>query len=77
LAERGINVLATNHRGTNALHLAVTKNYLNIVEMLLASDYPIFLENSDGMNALHIASYHGLNEMMVLILDYIKSNQPD
>ena len=50
-AERGIDIFCTNQYKINALHLAVSKNYLNIVEMLLESDFPMDLETEDGMTA--------------------------
>ena len=52
LAEQGIDVLVTNEQSVNALHLAVSKNYINIVKLLINSDFPIDLETLDGMTAL-------------------------
>lgn len=57
LAEKGINLLNT-HRvtGNNALHIAVEKNYLNIVKMLIKSSFPLEHENKKEQTALSIAS---------------------
>lgn len=41
LAEKGINVLNTDKKGRNALHLAVKNNHYNVVKMLLGSRFPL------------------------------------
>ena len=52
LAERGIDIFCFNQNKINCMHLAVTKNYPHIVEMLLESDFPLDMETLDGMTAL-------------------------
>jgi len=52
LAENGIDIFSSNKYGINVLHLAVSKNFVNIVEMLLESNFPMDLETEDGMTAL-------------------------
>ena len=51
LSDKGINVLCKNERKINALHLAVDKNYVSIVEMLLESGFPLDCETDTGMTA--------------------------
>jgi len=43
LAENGINIFNTNHKENNVLHVAAKKNYVNIVKMLIKSDFPLDL----------------------------------
>jgi ankyrin repeat protein len=59
LAQQGIDILATDCKGINALQLASIKNYPHIVKMLLDSKYPENLVNDDGMNALQMAAQIG------------------
>jgi ankyrin repeat protein len=66
LAANGIDVFNQHSkRKSNALHVAVEKNYLNIVMMLIKSNYPLDVPNSDGMSALCIAA---CNESKIPIL---------
>jgi ankyrin repeat protein len=51
LAEAGIDIFSKNRNRVNVLHLAVSRNHKNIVEMLLESDFPLDLETIDGMTA--------------------------
>ena len=41
LAMTGIDVLCDNPHGMNALHIACANNYLEVVKMLVNSDYPL------------------------------------
>ena len=56
LAEEGIEVL-NHHKHTlsNALHVAVERNYPNIVRMLIKSKFPLDDPKSDGVTPLIIA----------------------
>lgn len=51
LADKGIDIFCVNQNRINCMHLAVTKNFSHIVEMLLESEYPLDLETNDGMTA--------------------------
>ena len=44
LAEAGANVLVVNKRQVNVLHLAISRNHPHVVDMLLASNFPIHFE---------------------------------
>lgn len=59
LAEHGIDIFNTDDRGYNVLHLAAKKNYLNIIEMLIQSNYPLDLPNNKGTTAIAIAAAKG------------------
>ena len=52
LAESGIDVLNTNKKGMNALHLAASIDYPEVVKQLLDSGFPDDLETKDGHSAL-------------------------
>jgi ankyrin repeat protein len=52
LANHQIDVLVTNRRGLNALHLACTLNYFSIAKMLIQSGFPLHNECSQGMTAI-------------------------
>ena len=57
LAEHGIDIFSVNtHTGNNVLHIAVEKNYFNIVKMLIKSKFPLDNPNREGVTALGIAS---------------------
>jgi len=56
LAEAGIDILNANTKGVNALHLAVKKNYVNILHMLLKSKFPPNLTTDKGMTAVALAA---------------------
>ena len=56
LAERGADIYVTNRNRINVLHLAVLKNHVEIVNMLLKSNFPMDLETDEGMTALHLAA---------------------
>ena len=56
LASHGCDVLVTNKKGTNAMHLAVLRNFPPIVELLIESGFPFELANNDGMTPFHLAA---------------------
>jgi len=64
LANAGIDVPCVNHMGINALHIACTKNYLNVVKMLIKSNYPLNLQNDQGLTAFQIAAFNGFTEIV-------------
>lgn len=62
----------------NSLHLAVSRNHVNIVEMLLDSDFPMDLETIDGMTAFQLAAYHGHSTIITKMINYLKRvDNPD
>lgn len=72
LAQKGINIFCTNLKNINVLHLAVSKGHLSIVQMLLQSQFPLDLETSDGMTAFQLAAFHGREQIMAYIIEFIK-----
>ena len=72
LAKKGINIFCTNLKKINALHLAVNKGHLSIVQMLLESQFPLDLETSDGMTAFQLAAFHGQEKIMAHMIEFIK-----
>lgn len=71
LAEAGIYLFCTNQNKVNALHLAVNRNHVHIVEMLLDSNYPLDLETADGMTAFQLAAYHGHSKIIEIMIAYL------
>lgn len=59
LAEHGIDIFNTDDKGNNVLHITAKRNYPNIVEMLILSDYPMDLQNNKGATAIAIAASKG------------------
>lgn len=51
----------------NVLHVAAKKNYPNIVQMLIASSFPLDLQTSNGLTAVSIASKHGHLKVIKLL----------
>jgi ankyrin repeat protein len=41
LVDRGADIFARNHNGSNALHIAVKKNNFSIVQALVNIKYPL------------------------------------
>jgi len=74
LAEAGIDIFCKNKNKVNVLHLAVSRNHINIVEMLLDSDFPLDLETIDGMTAFQLAAYNGHSEVVRKINNYLKKH---
>ena len=57
-----------DHDGWTALHLASSRGYLEIVELLTSSGANMNIRTSYGWTALHLASYHGHLEIVQLLL---------
>ena len=56
LAEAGIDIFNKNLlTGSNVLHIAVQKNFLNVVDMLIKSKFFLDMPRNDGYTALCIA----------------------
>ena len=51
LANKGIDMMVKSDEDVNPLHLAVKKNYPELVEMMLESGYPLDHETKQGMTA--------------------------
>ena len=52
LAESGVDIFNTDERGYTVLHLAAKKNLLNIVKLLINSNYPLDVPTNKGQTAL-------------------------
>ena len=52
LSETPIDMMCTNIKGINVFHLAVIKNYVKIVQMLLDTDFLMDIETNESFTAL-------------------------
>jgi ankyrin repeat protein len=59
LHERGINIYAQNQNGTNALHIAVKKNNLDVLRELVLIKYDLNTPKKNGLTAASIAAFKG------------------
>ena len=57
LAKNGVDISNVSHNGLNALHIAVTHNYAEVVNLLITYDFPINERTNSGMTALLISVY--------------------
>ena len=65
----------TNKEEVNVLHLAVYKNDLRIVRMLLKSGFPIEMKTKTGYNCLHLAAIMNRGQIVEEILSFLKEGQ--
>ena len=56
---RGIDLMCKNQNGSNALHIAVKKENIPIVQALLDIHYPLDYTKNNGITALGIAAHKG------------------
>ena len=73
LADAGLDIMCHNHQGVNALHLSIKKNHIDIVKMLLSSGFPLDKETDEGFTAFHLASFHGREEIMQIMLENLEA----
>ena len=59
LMQKGIDILSTNQNGSNALHIAVKKENIKVVQVLLDIKYPLNYTKNNGVTALGVAAYKG------------------
>jgi ankyrin repeat protein len=59
LAEYGADIFCVDENGMNVLHLAAINNYLNIVQMLIKSEYPLDEKTYKGVTATGLAAKKG------------------
>ena len=52
LAEKGSDIFISNNENINVLHLAIYKDNLSILKMLLLSNYPLDSVTNNGYNAI-------------------------
>ena len=55
LANAGADCMITNKDGYNILHVAISKNYCQIVSMLLDAGFPVDIYTNSGLSPLYIA----------------------
>jgi ankyrin repeat protein len=72
LAEKGSDIFVTNKEKINVLHLAIYKNKINIVKMLLQSNFPLDCVTINGYNAIQLAAILCRTEIMEVILNYLR-----
>ena len=72
LAEHDINLFCINRYKVNVLHLAVSRNYVGIVETLLESGFPLEHETNKGMTAFQIAAHNGHTQIIELMIKFLK-----
>jgi ankyrin repeat protein len=75
LAQRGIDIMIRNKQGLNVFHLAVIKNFGQIIKMLLKSGYPLGVETNEGMTALQLAAYHGREDIIDLFIEHLREKE--
>jgi len=68
LSELGCERLAKNEIGSNALHIAVKRKNREVVEELIAMDFPLDFQRDNGVTALGIAVHSGEMSMIKLLV---------
>ena len=68
------DILVENEEGINVLHLAVYKNDLRIVQMLLKSGFPIDSKTKAGYSCLHLAAIMNRGLIVEEILNFLKES---
>ena len=63
-----IDILCRNQNGSNALHIAVKKENVEVIKVLLKMNYPLDFTKSNGVTAAGIAAFKG-NLKILQILD--------
>ena len=71
LASHGIDIFTRNHLNIDALHLAVMRNHISIVEMLVSGEFPLDHETEDGMTPLMLAAALNHPEIAMIIIDEV------
>lgn len=59
LAHKGIEVTSRNQNGSNALHMAVKQQNLQVLKVLLEIKFPLNYTKNNGVTALGIAAFKG------------------
>ncbi|KAF3931369.1 Ankyrin-2 [Dactylellina cionopaga] len=70
LGEKYLGIDKRNNRGESALHLAASKGYVEMVELLLVKGADGSAGNSENQTALHVAADGGYDEVIRLLLNY-------
>ena len=70
-AEHGANIFCKNRQNVDVLHLAVMKNYVDIVKMLVESEFPLNNKTDDGMTPLQLAAALCHTKIASIIIDEI------
>jgi len=71
LANAGAEIHVTNKNNINLLHLAIFNNDINIVEMLIKSNFPLDDMTDQGMTPLHLSARLGHTEISQTICNAI------
>ena len=64
------NIDFQDHSGTCALHIAIGRNNVSLVNMLLRRNADVFVQNKNGTNGLMIAVACGYQDLVELLLEY-------
>eukprot|EP00347_Sterkiella_histriomuscorum_P006064 403354203 len=67
LIAKGIDLMCKNHNGSNALHIAVKKGNIQVIQALLDIHYPLNYTKNNGVTALGIAAYKGSIKLMEML----------
>ncbi len=59
LISKGIDIMNRNQNGSNALHIAVKKENIKVIETLLDLHYPLDYTKNNGVTSVGIACYIG------------------
>lgn len=69
LVAKGINLLATNQNGSNALHIAVKRGHIEVVKALIQISYPLDICKGNGVSALGIAAFKGHLDIVKALIE--------
>jgi ankyrin repeat protein len=70
LASKKADLLCLSEHGMNVLHVAVNKNYPDIVKMLLVNySFPLNQQTKQGLTALSISVFRQHHECLELLIN--------
>jgi ankyrin repeat/protein kinase domain-containing protein 1 len=67
LSSKGVEVLSRNQNGSNALHIAVKKENLKVVQALIDMKFPLNYTKNNGVTAIGIAAFKGNVELLDML----------
>lgn len=65
--QKGIDMISRNQNGSNALHIAVKKENIKVVQALIDIKYPLDYTKNNGVTAIGIAAYRGNLKILDLL----------
>jgi ankyrin repeat protein len=63
------DITVVNKNGSNALHITTKRGHIEVVKVLISSNFPLEIPKSNGITAVGIAVHSGHSDILEVLVE--------